>query len=215
MSSRFEQQQAEHKTERLLPLGELPLELKEIEATSLCRIFTTVGGELRSDPKKARGYGRFDDPQRPPRFAVTYFGADLMTGLAEARAIREPSEGGRLIVRPDFHDRGQVASYTAERPLRILPLTEDNLFKLNAADTLREIDYFKCQQLAAAIYSAFPDVDGLEYVSRKFPPHLCWAIFDRGIAAVNLRPSAITLLKEFTEYDDIIRAKRLIVLPQN
>ena len=196
-------------------LGGLHLDIKEVEATSLFRVFVKTGGELRIDAAKARGAGRYDDPRNPALYAVTYSSDDVMTALAEVGAIREQPEGGRLIVRNQFHEEGKVARYAAARSLQILSLTEDNLLKLKAADTVRENSYFKCQELALAIYKAFPEVDGLEYVSRKFPPHICWALFDRGVRRTKLRATNVMRLQDDQSYTTALATRRLVLLPRD
>jgi hypothetical protein len=173
--------------ERAVDLSHLELRRTSVSAVQLRRIFRRPGRELCHTPPPRPGAARFDDVHDPPRFGMTYAAEDVLTALFEARGIVEPPLGGKLVVRSEFIDTARIAYFRADSSLNVLSLTEDNAARMGIVDIIRECDYTGCRQVAMAVYQALPDVDALEYVSRRFTPHRCWAVFDRAIRRVGLR----------------------------
>ena len=194
-------------------IGLSQLKISKVPAETFIRVFRRPGGELNLTPGMYPATGRFDDPDTPSAYAATYMSDGVLTSLFEVRAVVQPPYRGRLVIRRSFHDVAKVARYAAKRELNVLPLTEENVNRINAIDVVREADYPGCRAIAKAVYHAFPDIDGIEYVSRMYPPHPCWTIFDRGAKDAGLRATSVTALSSEPEYIEALTSGNLTLAP--
>lgn len=189
------------------------LQLTSVHPKRFTRVFKRSGGELDLSLRPA--LHRFDDPDDPPAYAAAYVADGVLPSMFEARGILRPPQRGRLVVPRRFHNHAKVARYDGNRELNVFCLIEQNVNRIDAVDAVREADYPKCQAIAKAIYEAFPEVDGIGYVSRMYPPHMCWAIFDRGARDARLRPSSIAPLAEEPDYIAAVLGGDLVVAPSD
>jgi hypothetical protein len=117
--------------------------------------------------------GRFDAPAG--EFGVCYFGESI--GVAVLETLVRGSR--RLLDRADLESRAVSAVATGE-PMRCLQFEGAGLPRLGiGAEQAHAASYADCQQMALDLFSAHPDVDGVQYRSRWDNSLLCWAVFHR------------------------------------
>ncbi len=154
---------------RLPPTPELPLvrrpgDLRRIpRSAALWRIHATAGPHV-TPWNRLRYFGpttsRFD-PQPPPPGpsdrGVTYAATDVVTCLAEVFATSRVVDVTR---RAPY-----LTGWQPTRPLTLLDLTGTWPIRNGASHVLNTGPHRLCRQWARAIYTRWPDLDGLWHVS--------------------------------------------------
>ena len=88
----------------------------------------------------------------------------------------------RLLDRADLESRA-VSAVATHEPMRVLQFEGAGLPRLGiGAEQAHAADYADCQRMALDLFSAHPDVDGVQYRSRWDNSLLCWAVFHRAQA---------------------------------
>jgi hypothetical protein len=121
-----------------------------------------------------RPQNRFDAPNG--QFRILY-AAERLEGAFVETVLRRPV--GRILRRAAVEERG----WSIVRPSRSLSLAklfDDGLqFHQIDAGEISIDDYGPSRELALALHTDFPDLDGLAYRSRYNNGEICFAIFDR------------------------------------
>lgn len=150
-----------------------------------------AGGDHPTTWDQLRAWGpttsRFDHHLPPPRAqerAILYAAAGpraLTTTLAEV------FQETRVV---DRRSRAPVLSaWAVGRDLRLLDLTSTWPTRAGASMALSTGRHDRARGWSAAIYEAFPDLDGLWYPSSMHAHEPCIALYERGADALPPRPS--------------------------
>ena len=121
---------------------------------------------------------RFDAPNG--EYRVLYCAARLAGAFVES-VLRRPAR--RIVARAYVEERGW-SELTPRRALRLVKLRDEGLHwhgtdaAISAAD-----DYPAARRMALALYTAFPEADGIAYRARHNNGEVCYAVFDRVPAA--------------------------------
>ena len=149
----------------------------------LVRVHHQTHGAIWFGPKLSTPpQHRFD--AQAGEYRTLYCAARLAGAFVEA-VLRKPS--GRIIGRAYVEERAWT-ELTVRRSLRLAKLRDEGLHwhgtdaAISAAD-----DYSTSRRLALALYSAFPEADGIAYRARHNNGEICYALFDR-VAASDLVP---------------------------
>jgi len=125
---------------------------------------------------------RFDAPNGEYR---TFYCAARLAGAFVESVLRRPA--GRIVSRAYLEER-VWSDLTVRRTLCLAKLRDEGLHwhGTDAAISASE-DYTVPRQLAAALYTAFPDIDGVTYRARHNNGEVCFALFDR-VSLTDLLP---------------------------
>lgn len=143
---------------------------------------------------------RFDAPAGEYR---TLYAAETLVGAFVETILRS----NRRVLAPAFlHDR-KWSILRVARPLRIAKLYDNGLLWHGVdASICAGNSYAEPQQLALALFNAFPDVDGIAYRARHNNGEICYALFDR------VEATDLTVLEDHEFYTNHTTADGLIKL---
>lgn len=121
---------------------------------------------------------RFDAPAGEYR---TLYGAARLAGAFVESVLHKPA--GRVIAWAYVEERGW-SELTTRRTLRLAKLRDEGLhWHGTDAAISASNDYSAPRRLALALYTAFPELDGIAYRARHNNGEICYALFDRVSAA--------------------------------
>lgn len=148
--------------------------------TSLWRIHAAARGATDLNPTpspRVRRGGRFDSLDGS--YSYTYVGDSPAAAVAETLCRTLPiDQSPRLIPRAQIADR-VLSELTATRDITVVDLTGTGAARINAEIWLTKCDpsgYLATRAWAAAILSANPDVDGLQFRPRHDENTLSWLL---------------------------------------
>jgi len=125
---------------------------------------------------------RFDAPNGEYR---TLYCAARLAGAFVESVLRRP---GRIVSRAYLEER-VWSELTVRRTLRLAKLRDEGLhWHGTDAAISASHDYTVPRRLAVALYTAFPDIDGVTYRARHNNGEVCYALFDR--VSTDLLPGA-------------------------
>jgi RES domain len=125
---------------------------------------------------------RFDAPSGEYR---TFYCAARLAGAFVESVLRKPA--GRVVARAYVEERAW-SELTVRRALRLAKLRDEGLhWHGTDAAISASNDYTAPRRLALALYTVFPEVDGIAYRARHNNGEVCYALFDR-VAAGDLVP---------------------------
>lgn len=117
---------------------------------------------------------RFDAPAG--EYRILYCAARLAGAFVES-VLRKPA--GRIVARAYVEERGW-SELTTRRVLRLAKLRDEGLhWHGTDAAISASNDYSLPRRMAHALYTAFPEVDGIAYRARHNDGEVCYALFDR------------------------------------
>jgi RES domain len=181
------------------PSGLLALMLPA--GTALIRIHRLIDGPVWFGPRPgAPPQYRFDAPGGEFR---TLYAAQSLTGAFVETVLRS----SRRIVAPSFvNDRGWTAM-SATRSLKLAQIFDRGLVWHGVDAAICSANsYANSQALALALYSAFPDLDGLAYRARHNNGEICYALFDRVLPTDIVSGPLHPFVSHRSAIDPIIRA---------
>ncbi len=124
--------------------------------------------------------GRFNAPKG--EYGVCYFGDSLETAFSEC-LLRNPRH--RILAAHDLQERSVSVGRLVKR-LRLVALHGVGLGRLHITAETVHGPHETCRQLALALWNHTAMIDGISYRSRFDNDRLCYALFDRAAAAVQL-----------------------------
>ena len=138
---------------------------------------------------------RFDAPSG--EFRVLYSAARLAGAFVES-ILRRPA--GRIVRRAYVEERGWT-ELTTRRVLHLAKLRDEGLpWHGTDAAISASGDYRTARRMALALYTAFPEADGIAYRARHNNGEICYALFDR-VSAADLLPGPV---QRFAEYPRVV-----------
>jgi hypothetical protein len=149
------------------------------EGSTLVRVHHLARGALWFGPP----------PGVPPQHRFDATGGEYRTLYCAARlagafvesTLRKPA--GRIVARAFLEERGW-SELTTRRPLRLAKLRDEGLhWHGTDAAIIASHDYREARIMASLIYTAFPEADGIAYRARHNNGEVCYALFDRVLAA--------------------------------
>ena len=121
---------------------------------------------------------RFDAPNR--EYRILYC-AERLAGAFVESVLRRPAR--RIVARAYVEERGW-SELTTRRALRLVKLRDEGLHWHATDAAISASDgYGAPRRLALALYTAFPEADGIAYRARHNNGEVCYAVFDRVPAA--------------------------------
>lgn len=121
---------------------------------------------------------RFDAPNR--EYRILYC-AERLAGAFVELVLRRPAR--RIVARAYVEERGW-SELTTRRALRLVKLRDEGLHWHATDAAISASDgYGAPRRLALALYTAFPEADGIAYRARHNNGEVCYAVFDRVPAA--------------------------------
>jgi hypothetical protein len=160
------------------PTGRFPAGLLAVElhpGEIMVRVHHRDRGAVFFGPKPATPpQNRFDAPSG--EYRVLYAAARLEGAFVES-ILRRPA--GRILRRAFVEER-MWTPLRLERSLTLAKVLDEGLqfHRVDASVSASE-DYAGSRALALALYTDFPNLDGLAYRSRFNNGEICFAIFDR------------------------------------
>lgn len=192
---------------------EEPPAIKRVSADSLVRAHHTGGHALKNIIHVGTSRYRYCDHVAIARFATTYAAKNPMPGLAEARGLVLNKSLRQIVLNDRYVKNYAFSRLHGTAQLRMLPFTELVPLLLDIVDDIRrgEDGYLITQALAAAIWTKWPDVDGIMYTSRLYNPAPCFAIFDRAIARRGLIVTSTTAVLDESDIQAALKTGKIIL----
>jgi hypothetical protein len=200
----------------LLPPADLstrPVSWTYVDPQGLLRL--TRSGRLSTEPFFGRSAGnRFDAPAG--EFGVCYAASTAIVCFAET-VIRSPltnagySPKGELpLSESDLADR-VLMGFKPRKKLQLINFTGAAQLRLGADATVSAAaDYAIPQAWALALHDAFPQADGISYMSRHVNTKRAVAVFDR--ASGKLAAGAHVELLKHSELRAIFRSFKIVLI---
>ena len=167
----------------------------------LARVHHQARGPLWFGPKPGvPPQHRFDAPSGEYR---TLYCAARLAGAFVESVLRKPT--GRIVARA-YVEELAWSELTVRRALRLVKLRDEGLHwhgtdaAISASD-----DYTVPRRLALALYTTFPEIDGIAYRARHNNGEVCYALFDR-VSETDLTPGLPQLLAEHRAMVDQLMA---------
>jgi len=126
-------------------------------------------------------FNRFDDPKK--EYGVLYCATDFYAAFIETLGW---STGARDISEKSLSNR-RLASITSSRTLQFVDLTGSGLAHIGAdAEICTGRDRHLSQLWSRAVWAHPIQADGIRYISRHDPQRVCYALFERTAAELNV-----------------------------
>ena len=151
----------------------------------------TTWGQFRAwGPTDAR----FDHHVPPPSVQTREILYGAVGPTAAISAIAEVFQASRIVERT--RRAPTWVAFDCTRDLRLLDLTDTWPTRAGASMAITSGQRARARRWSQAIYTIFPDVDGLLYGSSMHANHLCVALYERALGAMPERPVFHRLLSD-------------------
>jgi hypothetical protein len=151
----------------------------------------TTWGQFRAwGPTDAR----FDHHVPPPSVQTREILCGAVGPMAAITAIAEVFQISRVVERT--RRAPTWVAFDCTRDLRLLDLTDTWPTRAGASMAITSGQRARARRWSQAIYTVFPDVDGLLYGSSMNANHLCVALYERARGAMPERPVFHRLLSD-------------------
>lgn len=151
----------------------------------------TTWGQFRAwGPTDAR----FDHQVPPPSVQTREILYGAVGPTAAITAIAEVFQASRVVERA--RRAPTWAAFDCTRDLRVLDLTDTWPTRAGASMAITSGQRARARRWSQAIYTVFPDVDGLLYGSSMNANQLCVALYERALGAMPARPVFHRLLSD-------------------
>lgn len=170
------------------------------KSAELVRIHWQTNGPIFFGPKPgALPANRFDAPNG--EYRVLYAAAELPGAYVET-VLRHP----RRVMRREEAGNRAASRLRIGRTLNFAKIMDEGLqwHGVHAGEISID-DYGPSRQLALDLHSAFPAIDGLAYRSRYNNGQICFALFDRVVAADLVPTTTLNFDKDPAVVDRLMR----------